>query len=770
MKAFISFILIISLSSVNLFAQQIGKWRIHLSYHNATQAEPAGNLIYTLASGSLFSYDKEDTAIQLYDKNNYLSDTDISLIKYIPDYKTLVIVYSNGNIDLLVDDKDIYNLPDFKNKQFTYEKTVNAIDVYNEYIYLSTKFGIIVINVDKKEFTNTYVLNKEINACTVVDNKVFAASTEGLLMGLLSDNLLNPTNWEKVSDKVFLHLTLFDNNLLGNILTDGIYIIHPNDYTTTKLKGSYCKFFNQYNGQLIAGNTKSVFIFNKLNDYVYFELNTHQNLLNHLSYSNNTYWGSYGNHGLIAQKLNRESKKLEDISHPVIPNSPVRNIPYYMTFGTNRLLITGGGITYNRLDTPGTIMSFDNTNDWTYFQEEGIVDITGMEYKDITSIVQDPKDAEHHFGASAGEGLYEFREGRFVKLYNLDNSPLASALPNNSNKHHFLRINGLRYDSNNNLWMLNSETEHGIHVLKEDGNWVSFDFAETANFTNFEHTLLDRRGWLWATSMYINNSGIFCLNTNNTLENKSDDTYKFISQFINQEGTSLPETHIYCIAEDKSGSIWIGTDKGPLIINSPTRFFENNFYFTQIKVPRNDGSNLADYLLANDIIKAIAIDGANRKWIGTESNGLYLISEDGLETIHHFTPDNSPLLSNSITSIAIHPATGEVFIGTSNGLVSYQSDAVEAENTFADKAIVYPNPVRPGYEGLITVKGLVRDSDVKIIDVSGNLIHSGKSSGGMFTWDGKNQQGRRVASGIYYILAANQEGTEGVVGKIMVIK
>ncbi|MDL2247380.1 Por secretion system protein [Bacteroides sp. OttesenSCG-928-J23] len=770
MKKLFLYIIISNFILLHIFAQQPGKWQIHLSYHHATQSEPAGNLIYVLANGSLFAYDEEDTAIELYNKINYLNDTDISAIRYSSSYKTLLIAYSNGNIDLLVNNNEVYNLPDYKNKQLSYKKTINHIHFDNQYAYLSTQFGVLVINIDKKEITNTYILNKYIYGCTTDGDKLYATSKEGLYLGNLNDNLLDVNNWSKVSKYPFTQIHHYENQLIGNIYPDGFHTINKDQYNIKLvIKGNYT-FSNIYNDKLLAGNNETVLVANNINDYTHIPLKTHAGNLKHISWSNNTYWGSYGKEGLIGQKLNTQTNSLEDVTHPIIPDSPVRNLTYRMTFAGNKLLIAGGGITLNRLDHPGTIMAMEN-NDWTNFSEDNITGQTKLPYMDITAVVQDPKDAAHYYASSAGEGMYEFKEGELINWYHLHNSPLQSALPDYEKKDRFVRVNGLVFDNHNNLWMLNSETGKGIHILKEDGTWISFDYPGETHKHNLEHSLIDRRGWFWATARNTSSSGILCLNTNQTIDNTNDDQYRFITEFTNQEDIQIKRTSIHSIAEDRNGVIWIGTGAGPILLTNPSRFFEDNFKCTQIKVPRNDGTGLADYLLINDAITAIAIDGANRKWLGTEGNGLFLLSEDGLETIHHFTENNSPLLSNSILSLAIQPRTGEVFIGTSKGLVSYQSDAVEPENSFAKETLeIYPNPVRPGFDGLITINGLVSDSDIKIIDVSGNVIHAGTSAGGRFTWDGKNRQGRRVATGVYYILAADSEGKTGIAGKIMVVR
>lgn len=766
----LSIIIYYLITLISIQAQHaIGEWNTYLSYNNITYSEPAeDNILYVIGNGALFAYDSEDTSIRTYYKSNPLSDSNISKIAYNKAYHTLVITYSNANIDLLINGEDVYNLSEYMNKNVSLDKTINNISFFNEYAYLSTSFGILAINLKKKEISNAYILNKKVNDCFIKDDSIYIATTEGVYAALLSDNLLDINNWKKISQHIYTYLKNYNSKIIGYIENEGIFNVQLDNYSTSQLVKGEFLYMNIYANKLIVGNKNKALLFQNNLSYQNVSLTKE---INHLSYLNNSYWGSYGDIGLIAQKYNQTSGLLEDISSPIMPNSPKRNLFHYMTFTKdNRLLVAGGSLNYAKVVNPGTIMIYDH-DEWMSFQEKNIDELTGFKYVNITSIVEDPNDPNHHFAASARHGLYEFHNRKFTKLYNIDNSELQSIFITDPN---YVSTNGLIYDKKDNLWLVNNCTSSIIKVIKSDGSWVKLEIPEIERIETFEHMMFDRRGWLWINAMWDNRAydipGFFCLNYNNTLEDQSDDKSKFIRSIPNQDGNLITIGHCYCIVEDKEGSIWIGTDKGPLILNNPSRIFNDNFYCTQIKIPRNDGSNLADFLLANDHIITICIDGANRKWIGTKENGVYLLSEDGQETIHHFTKENSPLLSNDITSIVIHPKTGEVFIGTSHGLNSYQNDAIEAGETFADDIYAYPNPVKSDYNGVITVTGLVRDSNVKITTVNGSLVYQGVSLGGQFIWDGKNREGKKVSSGIYMVLAADKEGKEGVVTKIIVIR
>ena len=385
--------------------------------------------------------------------------------------------------------------------------------------------------------------------------------------------------------------------------------------------------------------------------------------------------------------------------------------------------------------------------------------------------MQDPNDENHHFASLHRNGLCEYSNGKFVKLYNCDNSPIRSILPDNAKYFNYCSTSGLQYDGDRNLWMLNSETDTIVRVRTSSGKWIGLYYGEIANVSLCDDYLIHSSGLMFLNSRRTDNHGFFCFDTNGTLENTRDDRHILRSSITNQDGTSYSPDEFYCMAEDLNGMIWCGTNLGVFVVADPSTFFDSDFHFEQIKIARNDGSGLADYLLNGVAISCIAVDGANRKWIGTHSNGLYLISADGTEMIQHFTTEDSPILSNTIYCIAVHPTSGTVMIGTDAGLCSYVSDATEAaEELISDNVLVYPNPVRPDYTGPIAIKGLTMDSEVKILSSTGQLVWMGTSAGGTCTWNGTNKQGRRVASGVYHVVANNAEGKKAIVSRIIVIR
>lgn len=746
----------------------VGSWRSHLAYHNATQCAVAGGKVYVVSDGSLYSYNPDDEFVETYDKATILSDQGIRHIAVDDASGILVIVYNNANIDLLHPDGSVTNITDFANKS-TLDPTVNDLRIVDGNAYLATNFGLTILNIERGEFVNTYQLNKTTHSSLQLGGIIYAATADGLYCGNTTDNLLDGTNWQQLARETYTQLASFDGQLIALQADKSVYRIAPDGQATLQRKGSF-SFMHNTRGNLLIGNHTNVFVYDAPDK---FTLLTLDGTIAHLTTDGTTYWAARGAKGLAGYRYDAASKHMQQIVEDIIPNSPIRNHCQYLSFvNDDRLLIAGGCLNYfDETFFDGTLMMYEEGT-WTSFQEEGIAQQTGVHYKNMTSIVQDPKDENHHYASSFGQGIYEFRDMQLVAHYTDKNSPLESAIPS-SNR--FTRISRLQYDRQGNLWISNADgaanVKSPLKILKPDGEMISLYYKELETLPTITEVLFDNRGWVWVVSMRYD-VRLFCIDTNGTPYNTADDRVRtFTEKFTDQDGQSSEVYYINDIAEDLNGDLWVLTDRGPYVLYNPSDAFDDNYHFTKIKVPRNDGTNYADYLLDGVYTTCMTIDDADRKWIGTLNNGLYLITGDGLETVHHFTKDNSPLPSNTIESLALHHPSGELYIGTDRGLIAYTTDATRGEVEYDDnKVYAYPNPVTPDYGGLITVAGLKANSHVKITNTAGRLVAEGTSLGGSFTWDGKTPQGQRVSTGIYYVLGCDEEGREGVVTKILFIR
>ena len=669
-----------------LFAMAAGEWKIYASYHNATKAVKCDSRIFVLANGNLFSYDVDDETIETYDKTESLSGFGIKDMAYSSDTRQLVLVYKDGNIDLLGMDGESWNMPDMKNADIA-DKTLNRLVVVGNEAFVCLNSGLVILDLQAKYYVAMYSLGK-VTDVAVQDGKIYAKTNSGVKEGDRKANLLDLANWK-------------------------------------------------------ASTANIAF-------------------------------------GQTEEEKAKEKELMQKVESIVI-DSPIRNYSYKLNMSGDRLLVAGGNFYYPENNYTGTAMKYEGGR-WTAFDEEGPLELVGASaYQNVTDVVQDPYDTEHHWLGTPRSGIYEFRNYKLVNHYTDGNSPLTSVLPNSVNAGNYVRVTALQYDGGGNLWMCNNQRETIVHILKKDGTWAGLYYDEIAYFATFDNILFDSRGWAWINSRRTTNvssstgvasiAGMMVINTNGTLDNQSDDKHKFISTFYNQDGTKYTPNLFYCAAEDADGAMWIGTSGGLFVCYDPKTVFNNDFYLSQVKVPRNDGSNLADYLMNGVGVKCIAIDGGNRKWIGTVNDGVYLISANGLETIEHFTVDNSPLISNEINDIAINGENGEVFIATADGLCSFQGDATDpAASMKSDNLKVFPNPIRPEYNGNVHITGLMRNSDVKIVSAAGRLVTEGTSVGGEFSWNCCYKTGKRVASGIYYALCTDEEGNNGACAKILIIK
>lgn len=745
----------------------VGTWRAHPAYNDATFSIKAFGMTAVLSDGAIYLYDPSDNGLYTIDKTGGLGDTDIAAMGYCNSEQAVILVYSNGNIDLLYNDFTIYNFTDIKNNG-TGSVSVNELKVIADKAYISTNIGLIVFDVKRREISNTYRFDTQVYSSVVFNDTIICSTDSGMYLGLDSDNLLDKNKWKKFSDIRFRTLFEFDGQLAGNSFINRIWTIDRNTAALKeKIKDDVTGLSLQTDGRLVLIQDTAVTFYNSLSDFTAYIFPSH---VNHVMTDGDDVWACQGNYGLCRYSITNDGLVLK--ARMIKPDSPRRNWFHSVSWPQpGRLLAVGGCHNYQNINYPGTVIIYENDR-WTSLDED-IPSKTGVNYQNLTEAVQDPSDPDHIFVGSTGQGLYEFRNGKFSKLHTWNNSGLTSILNDTEfNKNNYVRVSALQYDKEGNLWMANNETDTILKVMQPDGKWFGLYYSEIAGLPTFKQLRFDDKGRIWINSSRYN-PGLVCIDLNGTLKKNSDDKIKFSGPyFVNQDGTTEEISQLTFYDVDMNGEMWIGTNRGLFILKDPDSFIDDaNPVFERVKISRNDGSGLADYLLNGVYVTAMYIDQGNRKWIGTLDQGIFLLSADGTSTLEHFTTSNSPLPSDNILSITENGQDGSLFFGTSLGMVEYGGQARDPEESLSESNIlVYPNPVKPDFDGYVTITGLTEFSSIRIMSNSGHLVHMGTSNGGSYSWNLTDMNGRQVPSGIYHAIITNQENNKSESTSITVIR
>lgn len=735
----------------------VGQWRDHLPYKKAVKLTQSADKIYCATEKSLYYYNKSDNSLESMSKVDGLSDVGVSSIAYSSDQDALIIAYTNTNIDI-VKGNTIYNLPDIKRKQITGNKSINDVIVIDDYAYLSCGFGIVVIDIFRTEIKDTYIIGPNatkinVNEITYNENYFYAATSAGIYYAdRNSPNLVDYQNWYRINNIPNFNQEINTIEYHNN----GLYYCYDSDYNKDSL------YYYDYNSVSYVDSSKYKNVVNlssygnKLAICMTYGINILENNTEIANYynnlkpkhalydSDNNLWIADNSRGLL--------KAISSTNHKEhIINSPNSSNVVDIDCSGGKLYAVAGGYdgSYGNIWRNGEVNRFI-TEEWKSF-------LSG-EYKDIVNVAVNPSDASEVFTGCWNAGVLEFKDGSFVKAHNETNSSLESIFTNSR----YIRIGGLCFDENQNLWVTNCDVDNAFSVREKNGTWHGLSYGDYFSNGIIGDIIATQNGHKWV--VLPRGGGLFLFDDKGTYDDMNDDDFK-IQKILDKDNQTITND-IYSIAEDQDGIIWIGTNKGIVVYYNPENAFEgSNFYAQKVII---DESGSAQYLLESEKVTAIAIDGANRKWFGTSKAGAFLMSEDGTEQIKNFNEENSPLLSNNITDIGINHESGEVFFGTDKGLISYKGDATEGKNNFND-VYVYPNPVKETYNGIITITNLVANADVKISDISGNVVYDTIAKGGQASWNGKDFNGNRVHTGVYLVFCTNEDGSETTVAKILFI-
>ena len=767
MKRFLSAMILTAICGI-VFSQNIGvgKWRNHFSYAKIYKTVVAHNRVYAQAGLGLFYYDVEDGSINKLSKIEGLSDVGISAIAYDKQTHCLAIAYKNSNIDLIVNDV-IYNISDIKRKEISGDKAVYNISFYAGKAYLSCGFGITVVDIARQEIADVYYLGEngtymKVNDVAFTDTAIVAGTDSGIMLISKQNPFPNiVTNWSRdtlsvLSSQHIANLDVCNNKVLATVLHDA----DSSSIYSQIADGQFELWF--------SGNIKSVSVSDKnvaISEYSKVNIYNHNlELLTTVSNANeswfemaalyatvgkdNELWIGHEWAGMILYPDYNSTNIM-----PIMPNGPENDDVYNLAGYGNGVLLSPGS---RRGDyfVEANVATFQN-NEW--------INLNGSLCKDtswnILDVVIDPADKQKMFAASWRNGVLEIKDNTAINVYNAANTDgvLSAYISGN---YYSVRIGACAADNEKNIWFTNSLNKNGLAVRRKDGTWQAF---------NTQAMVVDEIYRLMVDSLY--SYKWFYGQGNRIYIHDGQDRMAYINP---NNGSKLETSTVNYLVQDHTNELWIGTDKGIKVIYNTSNAFANGGHGEMSPISCNNilysEDDKVEYLLAYENISCIAVDGGNRKWIGTASGGVFLLSDNGLEQLEHFTADNSPLPSDKITAIGIAPESGEVFIGTDNGLVSYKGTATYAGAQPNDEVYAYPNPVRPDYNGNIAIKGLTRDALVHITDVSGKVVFSTQANGGQAIWNGKAADGSRVASGVYYVFASDQYGKNRSVAKILFIK
>lgn len=743
-------------------AQQvpIGQWREHVSYANAVAVTNSPDKIYCASAYSLFTVTISDHNITRYGKINGLHDVGIATIRYDETSKNLLIAYKNSNLDIL-SGENIINIPDIKRKNLIGDKRIYDIYFKNDKAYLSTGIGIIVVDIKKAEINDTYIIGSnsqpvKVNSFCTNDTFFFAASTEGIKLAPVSSaNLSNYSSWipatrgmgtGEATAVVNIGNTVIatKNDSLFRWMSDGWKFLYTDGWPIQNTNVSDGKILLCEN--TMDGSARVVIL--QPNGQLLEVLQNQKELLHpsQAVLARGQVW--------IADLFRSLLRYQNEFYEPLSPNSPTAPASGDMVFAQQQLWVAGGTVdeswnyTYNRNGFYQYANDFWNI--YNHFNRPYLDTLL-----DFITVAVSPMDKTVYLG-SFGGGLLELKPNNTYKIYK-QNTALDEALgdPNS------YRISGLGFDAHNNLWITSYGAPYELLVKKADNSWHKFLIPVFHTGNAVGQVLVDDHDQKWIVSPKGN--GVIVFNHGKDIDNESDDQWKILK--TGAGSGNLPANEVRCLAKDRNGYIWIGTDKGIGIVQCPQDVFSGRNCEAILPIVQQD--NFAGYLFQNEQVNAIAVDGADRKWIGTK-NGVWLISPEGDKTIYRFTEDNSPLLSNDVKHIAINPITGEVFFATFNGIVSFRSTATEGMNT-NQEVLVFPNPVPPSYTGTIAIRGVTENAIVKITDIAGKLIYQTRALGGQAIWNGKDYTGQRAASGVYLVFITNDTGSQKFVAKFVFI-
>jgi ligand-binding sensor domain-containing protein len=735
----------------------IGAWRTHLPYVRMNLLMDTGDKIYAANGSSIFHLDKEDLSVHTMSKLTGLSDVKVSEIGYSAPHNTVIIGYDNGNIDL-IQGNNVYNANDLLRSNISGSKRINHIYCTDQYAYISGDYGVLLYDLVRKEVRESYLTlapnmgSNRVFASTITTNKdsIYLATSRGVMGARLSPgvNLMDYSNWytfdgtDGIATTDVVSVASLGNIVYAAVDKQGVYYFNGSFWELTSVpvsSSSQLRNMNRSGNRLLISLDNSVI--ELTNPQQHTSLFTQWNVSPSKAYldQNNVLWIASTQSGLVRYAYG--------LSQFIAPDGPYSNKVFRLYYHNNQMIQLSGGYTTHggRVFQNDWFSTFKDNTEWVYNRYENQIP---QSFRDFISASYNPANATLYFSAY-GYGLIALHPDQSVHIYDHTNSPLRKEVSNS-----VVMVGATAVDKNGTLWIPNRDVAVGqpnLHALAADGTWKSYTLPGNRS-RNLIDVAIDDLQTKWLIAKGSSETGLVVFN---------ETTNQTRTLLSSRGGGNLPSNEVNCVAKDKNGYVYVGTSQGLAVCYDPASIFKSG---TDLVLPIYEGYPL--FFQRN--VLAIDVDGANRKWVGT-SDGLWLLNEDMSRLLAFYNTENSPLISNFIQDIEINALSGEVFVATSEGTMSFRGTATEGDDNFS-QVKVFPNPVKPDFNGQVGISGLAPDVFVKITDMGGNLVYETQAHGGTAVWNVRDYNGRRAASGVYLIFCASADGEAKFVSKIAVIE
>lgn len=793
-----------------------GTWTVHSTFgYPVGRVIDAGSKVYYVAGHCLFSYDKETLESYSYNTGNKLSDSNVDDIYYNPAEKILVVTYESCNIDIIDKDGNVTNMSDICDASLEPPISINDVAFGNNRIYVATSFGIVEFDAMRKEITQSCLLSTPVQKLISMGEHIVSWISGYLYTFNAGNRIHSLTDLTRLyscntpagltaidSNKLLLQYTRSESGQTIYYTVQQTIDFEKKTHTDATIDRStaFKEFSVCPDGRLLykddtqlkalsADGTSVSGITNLPQEFAFASVST--------SRGAEELW-SLTREGLACHDFSTETPTI--LTQRFRPEQlSTRRIVFLRPSADEKILYASGlgyspfrGVSRTSAEaykTPSTASAIDLTTgmitDITPYPVASVSAKTDWSRANIgkflfapTCMVADPSEENTYYFSSMSDGICKVKNGSVEGYYRESNSPLY-IIDNRT------IVYGMSIDRGGNLWysgLTNPQGQDPVYILPKDKLSLNPSEVKESDWYTLPCHTIEYTGGQDVVYLQCNKSNMILfadhgtnvfitVDTKGTFDDFSDDKLIHCKKVEDQDGNILAPYPVCCFFEDDSGAVWIGTGIGVFVITNPANDCQETARVRRVKVPKDDGSELADYLLSSDMVLSISADAANRKWLATKDSGLFLVSPDGSRILKNFTKDNSPLASNTVYSVYCDRATNIVYIGTGEGLFSYKSESTPATESF-DDITVFPNPVRPEYSGPIYIKGLMENSLVKIADAAGNIIYQTRSESGLVSWNGCNASGRPVPSGVYYVLTSQNSGgtTTGGTTKFMIIR